>query len=129
MKPVLVIEDDEDTSTALLELMHLERIPAIGVRNGAAAIDRFHKGMRPCVIVLDLTLPVMDGDQFLKARRVAPDLAKVPVLLITGRDVKAEDYDGMNVAAVFRKPFDPSQIVEAVRRYSDRHPENPSATR
>ena len=119
MKPVMVIEDDEDTATALLELLRLEKIPAVGASNGAAAIDRFHEGIRPCVIVLDLTMPVLSGDQFLKARRLAPELARVPVLIITGRDVTPEDFPGMNVAAVFRKPFDPWQIVEAVKPYID----------
>jgi DNA-binding response OmpR family regulator len=115
--PVLVIEDDEDTRTAIVEVLILEKIQAIGVRDGAAAIDQFHEGLRPSVIVLDLGLPLVNGEQFLKARKLDRELAKVPVLVITGRDVKAHEFEGLNVKAVLRKPFDPGQIVEAVRAY------------
>jgi len=116
-KTVLVIEDDDDTRTAIVEVLHLERIHAVGVRDGAAAIDQFHNGVRPSVIVLDLGLPLVNGEQFLKARRLDRDLAKVPVFVITGRDAKASEFEGLNVKDILRKPFDPEQIVEAVRPY------------
>lgn len=116
-KTVLVIEDDEDTRTAIVEVLQLEKIHAVGVRDGAAAIDQFHEGLRPSVIVLDLGLPLVNGEQFLKARRLDRDLAKVPVFVITGRDVKAPEFAGLNVKDVLRKPFDPGQVVEAVRPY------------
>jgi DNA-binding response OmpR family regulator len=116
-KTVLVIEDDEDTRIAIVEVLHLEKIQAVGVPDGAAAIDQFHQGLLPSVIVLDLGLPLVNGEQFLKARRLDRDLAQVPVFVITGRDVKPNEFDGLNVKDVVRKPFDPGQIVEAVRPY------------
>ena len=116
-RPVLVIEDDEDTRVAVVEVLRLEKIQAVGVRDGAAAIDQFHQGLRPSVIVLDLGLPLVSGEQFLKARRLERDLAKVPVFVITGREVKAPEFEGLNVKDILRKPLDPAQIVEAVRPY------------
>lgn len=110
-----MIEDDEDTRTAIVEVLLLEKIRAVGARDGAAAIDHFHDGLRPSVILLDLGLPLLSGEQFLKARRLDPVLAKVPVLVITGREVQPGDFEGMNVKEVLRKPFDPWKIVEAVR--------------
>jgi DNA-binding response OmpR family regulator len=114
---VLVIEDDDDTRSALVEVLLLENIRAIGAQDGAAAIDRFHNGLRPAVIVLDLGLPLVNGEQFLKARRLDPALANIPVVVITGREAKAEDFAGMNVKDVLRKPFDPWRIVEVVRPF------------
>jgi DNA-binding response OmpR family regulator len=116
-KIVLVIEDDEDTRIAIVEVLRLEKIHAVGVPDGGAAIDRFHQGLRPSVIVLDLGLPLVSGEQFLQARSLDRELAEVPVFVITGRDVKAHDFEGLNVKDVLRKPFDPDQIVEAVRPY------------
>jgi DNA-binding response OmpR family regulator len=114
---VLVIEDDDDTRNALVEVLLLEKIRAVGAGDGATAIDHFHQGLRPAVIVLDLGLPLVNGEQFLKARRLDPTLASIPVLVITGLDAKPEDFSGMNVKDVLRKPFDPLRIVEAVRPY------------
>jgi len=128
---VLVIEDDEDTRNALVEVLLLEKIRAIGARDGAHAIDHFHEGLRPAVIVLDLGLPLVNGEQFLKARRLDPALARIPVVVITGREVKAEDFDGLNVKDVVRKPFDPWRIVELVRSYGagdDGIPPGPAPT-
>ena len=116
-RTVLVIEDDEDTRVAIVEVLHLEKIRAVGVRDGAAAIDQFHQGLRPAVIVLDLGLPLVSGEQFLKARRLDGELARVPVFVITGREVKPDEFEGMNVKSVIRKPFDPAQILEAVGPY------------
>jgi len=116
-RPVLVIEDDDDTRTALVEVLLLEKIRAVGAQDGAAAIDHFHEGLRPAVIVLDLGLPLVSGEQFLKARRLDPALASIPVVVITGREAKAEDFSGMNVKDVLRKPFDPWRVAEVVRRY------------
>ena len=114
---VLVIEDDEDTRVAIVEVLRLEKIRAVGVRDGAAAIDQFHQGLRPSVIVLDLGLPLVSGEQFLKARKLDGELARIPVFVITGREVKADEFEGMNVKSVIRKPFDPAQILEAVGPY------------
>jgi len=114
---VLVIEDDDDTRSALVEVLLLENIRAVGAQDGAAAIDRFHQGLRPSVIVLDLGLPLVNGEQFLKVRRLDPELASIPVVIITGREAKAEDFAGMNVKDVLRKPFDPWRVVEVVRPY------------
>jgi len=128
---VLVIEDDEDTRNALFEVLLLEQIRAIGARDGAHAIDHFHEGLRPSVIVLDLGLPLVNGEQFLKDRRLDPALARIPVVVITGREVKTEDFDGLNVKDVVRKPFDPWRIVELVRSYGagdDGIPPRPAPT-
>lgn len=114
---MLVVEDDGDSCSALIEMMALEGIPAVGAGNGAEAIDRFNEGLRPCAIVLDLNLPLIDGGRFLKMRRIEPELARIPVLVITGAEKAIGDFPGLNVVAVFRKPFDPLLVVDAIRAF------------
>jgi DNA-binding response OmpR family regulator len=117
--PVLVVEDDEETSVALVELLRLEGIGAIRASDGAAAIDLFHEGLRPSIIVLDLMMPILSGEQFLRARRLSRELSRVPVLVVTAKAVAPEEFVGMNVSAVLRKPVDPEQMIEAVRVFWD----------
>lgn len=101
----------------MVEVLLLENIRAVGAEDGAAAIDQLHQGLRPAVIVLDLGLPLVNGEQFLKARRLDSALASIPVVINSGREAKAEDFPGMNVMDVLRKPVEPGQIVEVVRPY------------
>lgn len=119
--PVFVIEDDEDARAALVEVLTLDGVFAIGMGDAAAVVERFQDGMRPCVIVLDLGLPILSGEEFLRARLLEPELAAAPVLIVTGRDVSSVDFSGLNVVGVLQKPFDPLDVLAAIRPYYDSH--------
>jgi DNA-binding response OmpR family regulator len=115
--PVLVVEDDESTSHGLIEVLLLAKIRAVGAPNGAVALEKLISGLRPCVIVLDLGLPVMSGQQFLKAKLLEPEIAAIPIIVVTGLPTEGEDFASLNVKAVFSKPIDPWKVVEIVRKY------------
>jgi two-component system chemotaxis response regulator CheY len=117
--PVLVIEDDDSACEALVEAFSIEKIDAVGASDAITAIDRFHGGLRPCAIVLDLGLPLMAGEEFLKARRFDAELARIPVVVVTGRDVSKANFPDSNVVAVFQKPFDPWKIIEVLRPFCE----------
>ena len=81
--PVLLVDDDEAIREALTELLVCEGFAVHPAQNGKEALDWLHRNGGPCVVVLDLMMPVMDGRTFLGIRRADPSLSKIPVLVAT----------------------------------------------
>jgi CheY-like chemotaxis protein len=80
---VLIVDDDADGVDALRYLLesHGYRVDSAG--NGRDALDYLREGRRPCVVILDLAMPVMNGWQFLAARERDEALASIPVIVVT----------------------------------------------
>ena len=73
----------------------------------------------PCLILLDLKMPVMDGVEFLKLRNADPEIAPIPVIMLTG-SVELEGRDReLNFQGFVKKPFDPDALSHLVRQYCD----------
>jgi len=64
MEHILVVEDDKALRDSLREALELEGYAAVCVEHGKAALEHLATGARPCVILLDLMMPVMDGWTF-----------------------------------------------------------------
>jgi CheY-like chemotaxis protein len=114
---VLVVEDDDDVREALLLLLEDEGVHAVGATDGRDALDKIGRGFRPALILLDLMMPVMDGERFLRVRKADPDLASIPVVIVSAMQrmkVHPDDYD---VDETILKPIDPARVLETVRQY------------
>jgi CheY-like chemotaxis protein len=85
--------------------------------NGQEALDRLMECAEPpCLILLDLTMPVLDGVGFRKLQLQNPAIADVPVIVFTGRSDKtgAQDLRPLSVVA---KPFDIDVILDIIRKH------------
>ncbi|HVR64777.1 MAG TPA: response regulator [Polyangia bacterium] len=81
---ILVVEDDKDLRETLSDALELEGYAAIAVEHGEAALRHLRSGVpHPCLILLDLMMPVMDGWTFRKALLADPALAAIPVVVMT----------------------------------------------
>jgi CheY-like chemotaxis protein len=60
---ILVVEDEEESRQALMQLLELEGFKVVGASNGAEAMDYLSVAKLPCLIILDLLMPVMSGRQ------------------------------------------------------------------
>ena len=113
---VLVLEDDDDLREALLISLGHAGIDAVGFRDAESAIREWEAAPhRAGLIVLDLGLPSMSGEEFLRSRWMAPGLTRVPVIVITGRRRPSERLRELGVLEVLTKPFESTRLVEAVR--------------
>jgi CheY-like chemotaxis protein len=112
---VFVVEDDVDTRDMLGRFLELEGFQVEVAANGRQALERLAAGMQPCVILLDLMMPVMDGWQFRREQVRAPELAEIPVIVVSaaGRDRIAE----IEADAYLTKPVDLEQLLERVSHY------------
>ncbi|MGZ6253478.1 MAG: response regulator [Candidatus Binataceae bacterium] len=84
---ILVVEDEEESRQALMQILELEGFSTVGASNGAEAMDYLHTSSRPCLIVLDLNMPVMNGRQLRAALRQVEELATIPVVVVSARRV------------------------------------------
>jgi DNA-binding response OmpR family regulator len=113
---VLVVEDDpeiNDLVGAYVELAGFHPRPAL---NGKDALREAH-AHHPSLIILDLMLPDIDGFEVCRRLRSDPSTWDVPVLILSalGRDDCQRKAQGLGVACYLTKPFDPDQLIEAVR--------------
>jgi CheY-like chemotaxis protein len=107
---VLVVDDEQDILATLTELIEMAGCSTIVATNGVEALKIMRERL-PCLIILDLLMPVMDGNEFLDALKKDPALSKVPVLISTSAPGRAPV--GMPVAT---KPIDIKFVWEWVRR-------------
>ena len=87
---VLVIDDDDDTRERLRGFLKKDGWAVIEAENGRVGLDSV-VAARPEVILLDLTMPVMDGFTFLQRLRDRPDCHDIPVVVLTARNLTRDD--------------------------------------
>ncbi len=116
---VLVIEDDPDIRDAIVALLEAEapwvRVAAAG--DGLEAIELLEEGPAPCLALLDLMMPVMNGLEFLDALRDRGLAPAMRVVLVSGHVQLARHVEHPGVAGLLPKPFRASDLLELVRRH------------
>jgi CheY-like chemotaxis protein len=81
---VLIVEDDEAIRETLRELLEFEGFEVATAANGREAVSQLQRTERPCLILLDLMMPVMNGWEFLRKRREDLTIATIPVVVVFG---------------------------------------------
>ena len=88
---IMVVDDDGDTRDALREVLSRFGYSTLLAADGEHALDLLRSAgvERPCVILVDLWMPKMDGWQFCAAHRADSSLREIPIIVVSA-DVKAE---------------------------------------
>ncbi|HEY7309196.1 MAG TPA: response regulator [Gemmataceae bacterium] len=111
---ILVVEDDDLTRDALKTLLEAAGYWVTAAAHGQEALDRLSDGEHPSVILLDLSMPVMDGRTFRKQQLQSPLLAPIPVLLLSAEDNLARTAASLGVAGYFPKPIGIEMLLKAI---------------
>ncbi len=88
---ILIVEDDSALREALAQVLMDEGYDLLSARDGLEAVNCLKKGNRPDVILLDLSMPVVNGWEFRMFQKRDPDLAQIPVILITAGGYTREE--------------------------------------
>jgi CheY-like chemotaxis protein len=109
---ILVVEDDRDLREILGDALRLEGYEVVTAEHGEAALRHLGTGSRPCLILLDLMMPVMDGWTFRREMLKNASLAPIPVVVMTaaGGDRASE----IKPDALLRKPLEIDAVLSAV---------------
>ncbi len=120
-KPILLVEDDQvDVMTVrrALQEIHVTN-PVLNSENGEEALKflRDPANDKPCIILLDLNMPIMNGIEFLRVIKQDQLLKRIPVVVLTTSEEqpdKIKSFD-LGVAGYMAKPVDYHQFVELMR--------------
>jgi two-component system phosphate regulon response regulator PhoB len=114
MPRALVVEDNVDIGWLICHALRTAGWVTDLAHRGDLALDRLARPPLPDLVVLDYRMPELTGEDVLRAIRVHPQLAEIPIVLCTadGRDAVSDEVRGL-VSAVIEKPFTSAQLVSA----------------
>ena len=120
---ILVIEDDEEIVDVLRRTLRAEGFVVEGAVTGAAGIEAVDSFL-PDLVILDLGLPDMDGEEVCRRFRAEPETAKVPILMLTARAELDDRVSGLDSGAddYLTKPFERAEILARIRALLRRTP-------
>jgi DNA-binding response OmpR family regulator len=119
---VLIVEDDPDTREMLATLLATEGFHAVGAEDGLEALHLLRTVRRrapdvPCLVLLDLKMPRLSGNEFRRAQLGDPTVASVPVAVMSGATDLEQRAQALGAVASVAKPIDFEVLLEVVRRY------------
>ncbi len=117
-KTVLVVEDEAETREALAQLLLNAGYGVVTAKNGQEALRLLHTAARPCLVILDLLMPVIDGWSFCEMLRSEPTISQIPVVVCScaDPDLQRTGQLALNVEAFHPKPIDADTLLADVRR-------------
>ena len=114
---LLVVEDDSLTRETMAFILQEEGYTVAEAGNGLEAMEQLRQGFRPEVILLDLSMPAMNGWAFCIELQRNPVLAGTPVVVISGVTDPAPAAGFLHAAGSLRKPFNAGQLLAAVEHF------------
>jgi CheY-like chemotaxis protein len=119
---VLIVEDDPDTREMLTTLLTTEGFYAVGAEDGLEALHllrtvRHRDPNMPCLVLLDLKMPRLSGNEFRRAQLGDPIVAAVPVAVMSGAVDAQERAETLGAVATLTKPINLDVLLDVVRRY------------
>lgn len=116
---VLLVDDNPDAVEGLRLVLELGGYAVEAAYTGRDALTYLHNGLRPCVIIMDIMMPVMNGFEFRAEQLKSPDLATIPLIACSGVvDVSREVRD-LNADAYLTKTAPSEDVLALVRRFCD----------
>lgn len=112
---ILVVDDDDAVRETIVEVLEDARYDVRAARNGREAIDILRSNSRPCLILLDLMMPVMNGWEFVRETAQDPALSDLPICLVTAVAATQQLPDGP--VAVVRKPLELTDLLNVVQQH------------
>jgi CheY-like chemotaxis protein len=114
---ILIIEDDPVMREALCTVLAREGYRVAQAANGYEALTYLNFHPAPCLILLDMLMPRMDGWRFLEAFRQTPAWATIPVIITTSMGIASPDWAvSLGAVGLLKKPFDEDELMKPVRQ-------------
>ncbi len=110
---VLIVDDDAALREALCDTLELQGHQCAAVANGREALNHLRRSKRPCVILLDLMMPQMNGWEFRETQLKNPQFADIPVIIITAHAIPVDNAETLAAAGYLGKPVHPERLLRA----------------
>jgi CheY-like chemotaxis protein len=116
MSTILVVEDNDDVREMMTVTLELEGHEVHTAANGRQALAQLENGVRPCVILLDLMMPIMNGWELRSALQRDPRFKDIPIIVISAA---GGDLVSQTAGAFIPKPIDVDTLLDVVCDYCD----------
>jgi CheY-like chemotaxis protein len=114
---VLIVEDDKDVQSSLAEFFADQGFEPLSVGNGREALDLLGRtATLPCIIVLDYTMPIMNGGEFLQVKQADIRLRSIPVVLVSASSEALRQHGG-GATRVMAKPVDTRALLAVANEH------------
>ena len=123
---ILVVEDDRNVRDLILTRLAMAGYSTSVARDGAEALEAIRLS-RPDAVVLDISLPKLDGFEVLRELRLKPASAVPPVMVLTARNAQEDIKAALALGArdYMSKPFDHAQLLFRLSRLLRKRPTPP----
>jgi CheY-like chemotaxis protein len=106
-----LVDDDPDIREAISDALAAEGDEVVLAHHGGMALEELERLGQPCLILLDMMMPVMDGPEFLQRFRLHPTFTEVPVIVCTASGL-TEPPAGAQ--ALLQKPFELNELMARI---------------
>ncbi|MGH3524796.1 MAG: response regulator [Mycobacterium sp.] len=119
---VLIVEDDPETREMVRLLLATEGFYALAAEDGLEALHllravRHRAPDAPCLVLLDLTMPRLGGNEFRRSQLGDPTVASVPIAVMSGAADLEQRAAALGAVATLAKPLDIEAVIRVVKRY------------
>jgi len=110
---ILIVEDDPDIRETIRDLLADEGFTVRTAENGKHGLEVLSQGERPCLVLLDMMMPVMDGAGFLEKLREDRVIPELPVVIVSA----VMNHQAPGTAGFLRKPVDLDKLLNTVKQF------------
>jgi len=128
MTKILIVEDEPNMVAGLRDNFEFEGYEVLSAYDGSEGLEKA-LATSPDLVLLDVMMPKMDGKQFREQQRLDAALCEIPVIVCSSHDEIARIARSLEADDYLTKPFDASQLVDAVARCARTSPDRTAAPR
>jgi CheY-like chemotaxis protein len=116
-RTVLIVEDDADLRGAIAEILTDSGYRAEQAGGGQEALDRLAREKRPCIVLLDLMMPEVDGFEVRETMTANEAMRDIPVVVLTAHANRREVAQRLGDTPVLPKPLDIGKLLSTIERH------------
>ena len=117
---VLLVDDDAAVRQTMRRILESDGYQVTEVGDGEEALQRLHEGLRPLAILLDVSMPKLNGYQFRLRQLAVPELAAIPTIIVSG-EADHPEATRLRAAAYVGKPFSRNLLLAALHAATRGH--------
>jgi DNA-binding response OmpR family regulator len=121
-KKILTVDDDEDIRNSLCDVLELEGFETVWAKNGRVALEYLKAvpdNELPDLVLLDYMMPIMNGQEFFRAKNSIPRLRHIPVVMMTANGNLVNVMERVDTGGYLSKPMDLETIVRMIKHFVD----------
>lgn len=116
--PILIIDDDVEIRESLTDILHDEGYHVVAASNGKEGLDYLSTTSKlPCLVLIDLMMPVLDGKGFREEQFKNPNISEIPTVLFSADGQLDKKALSIGFKDYLKKPIDLEELLVIAERY------------